>query len=195
MTKEQFIEMVQGLCASGDLQSDIRGRYGYNRIAAITNQVVSSIFSLDVSVADQMAALFPIEVKFENDKFRAVLPVSPMNGARGIRSCFCDGVRVPFNNNHTDFILSSILGGSSGPEGVLSNRVVTIHKPIDSWVLSKKTLLADFYIVPDILSMDDNVEFINESYSETIAVRVVEIVKSTDSRVEEKINNTNQDVS
>jgi hypothetical protein len=192
MTKEQFIEMVQGLLASGDLQSDIRGRYAYNRVAAVTNQVCSSIFALDASFADQMAVPYEFEVNKKGKRWTGVIPVSPMNGSRGIRRVIVGDEDFYGNQGVTEDLLSDVLGGVSSPTWTLVNKVFSFKNGLSSW---GDVETVESYLLPDILSMDDDQEFVGMDYAEPIAVRVVEIMKVGDSRPEEKINNTNQDAS
>jgi hypothetical protein len=192
MTKEQFIEMVQGLLASGDLQSDIRGRYNYNRVAAVTNQVCSSIFAMDALFADQMAVPYEFTLSPVNGKWKGTVPVSPMNGSRGIRSLYADGALLYGNQGVTEDVLSSILKGVSSPIWSLNGLSLSLNKPMSSWTDSVEV---EAYIVPNILDMDDDQEFVAMEYGEIVALKVVQIMKSNDTRPEEKINNTSQDAS
>jgi hypothetical protein len=193
MTKEQFIEMVQGLLASGDLQSDIRGRYNYNQIAAVTNQVVSEIFAQDPLVADQMSVKYDFYIEPDsNNVYGGQLPVLPLNGSQGIRIMLANGQTLYGTKSITDEILNNILKGISSPIWSYREGRIFFNRKSQYWE-GKQIVTA--FVVPDILDMDDTQPFILDKYSDFVSQKVCQTIKAYDTRPEEKVNDTSQDAS
>jgi hypothetical protein len=190
MTKQQTVELLQSVLASGDVPSDIQGRYNYDVCSAVIGNLCSSIFATDANFGDQMAYPYELKLQGTEGKFFIDLPVVPMNGSQGIRVVEKDGVFYYGIQGAVEYILYKRLGGVQSPVWDLRNTKLTWYGCTTTWAAGDDvsvSILADFW------SMDDDDQFIPEKYSAELMAKAVVFVQQNNIHREEKINDTKQD--
>lgn len=187
MTKRQLIELIQERLASGDVPNDILGRYKYNTIAALLDIVFQEAASADNELTQNMATPYVVSVACANGNYTSVLPVSPIAGNKSIKYATDDCCNTYFARQTEDQnIFLRTIKKMSKPEFYVRGKQV-------NWTSEPLSQNITFYIIPSFLDSAEDDEVVMPSAVGPIFARVVELIKATDVRPEEVINNTVQD--
>jgi hypothetical protein len=187
MTKRQLIELIQERLASGDVPNDILGRYKYNTIAALLDIVFQEAANADNELTQNMATPYVVGVTCANGNYTSVLPVSPIAGNKSIKYATDDCCNTYFARQTEDqnIFLRTIKKMSKAEFYVRGKQVNWTSEPLSQNIT--------FYIIPSFLDSAEDDEVVMPSAVGPIFARVVELIKATDVRPEEVINNTVQD--
>jgi hypothetical protein len=187
MTKRDLIDLIQERLASGDVPNDIMGRYKYQTVSALIAIVYQEAATADNSVLGTMVLPYDLNVTCENGKYFSMLTAAPAYGPMSVKYA-------------TDSCGNTYYSRQSDDQNLFLSRIKNMSKP-EFYVRGKKliwTCNPDFdtttvYMVPNFLDMDDNEEAVMPNSISAILTRVIELVRSTDTRPQEVVNNTSQD--
>jgi hypothetical protein len=187
MTKRQLIELIQERLASGDVPNDILGRYKYNTIAAILDIVFQEASTADNELTQNMAVPYTVGVTCANGKYTSVLPVSPIAGNKSVKYATDDCCNNYFARQTEDqnIFLSTIKRMGKAEFYVRGKQVNWTAEPLSENIT--------FYIIPSFLDSSEDDEVVMPTTVGPIFARVIELIRSTDARPEEVINNTVED--
>lgn len=187
MTKRQLIELIQERLAAGDVPNDILGRYKYNTIAALLDIVFQEASNADNELTQSMATPYVVTVTCANGKYTSILPVSPIAGNRSVKYATDDCCNNYFARQTEDQnLFLKTIKKMVKPEFYVRGRQV-------NWTSQPLSDNITFYIIPSFLDSSENDEVVMPSAVGPIFARVVELIRSTDTRSEEVINNTVED--
>jgi len=187
MTKRQLIELIQERLASGDVPNDILGRYKYNTIAALLDIVFQEASTADNELTQNMAVPYVVSVTCANGKYTSILPVSPIAGNKSVKYATDDCCNNYFarQTEDQDIFLRTIKKMSRAEFYVRGKQVNWTAQPLSDSIT--------FYIIPSFLDSAEDDEVVMPTTVGPIFARVIELIKSTDTRSEEVINNTVED--
>ena len=187
MTKRQLIDLIQERLAAGDVPNDILGRYKYNTIAALLDIVFQEASNADNELTQSMATPYVVTVTCANGKYTSILPVSPIAGNRSVKYATDDCCNNYFARQTEDQnLFLKTIKKMVKPEFYVRGRQV-------NWTSQPLSDNITFYIIPSFLDSSENDEVVMPSAVGPIFARVVELIRSTDTRSEEVINNTVED--
>ena len=187
MTKRQLIELIQERLASGDVPNDILGRYKYNTIAALLDIVFQEAATADNDLTQSMAIPYIVGVTCSHGNYTSTLPVSPIAGNRSVKYATDDCCNNYFARQTEDQnLFLKTIKKMGKPEFYVRGRQV-------NWTSEPLSPNITFYIIPSFLDSEENQEVVMPSAVGPIFARVIELIKSTDTRSEEVINNTVED--
>jgi len=187
MTKRQLIELIQERLASGDVPNDILGRYKYNTIAALLDIVFQEASNADNELTQNMAVPYTVSVTCANGKYTSILPVSPIAGNKSVKYATDDCCNNYFARQTEDqnIFLATIKRMGKAEFYVRGKQVNWTAEPLSENIT--------FYIIPSFLDSSEDDEVVMPTTIGPIFARVVELIRSTDTRPEEVINNTVED--
>jgi hypothetical protein len=187
MTKRQLIELIQERLASGDAPNDILGRYKYNTIAALLDIVFQEAATADNELTQNMATPYTVSVTCANGKYTSVLPVSPIAGNKSVKYATDDCCNNYFARQTEDQnLFLRTIKRMGKPEFYVRGKQV-------NWTSQPLSDNITFYIIPSFLDSAEDDEVVMPSTVGPIFARVIELIRSTDTRSEEVINNTVED--
>jgi len=187
MTKRQLIELIQERLASGDVPNDILGRYKYNTIAALLDIVFQEAATADNDLTQNMAIPYTVGVTCEYGKYTSTLPVSPIMGNKSVKYATDDCCNNYFARQTEDQnLFLKTIKKMSKPEFYVRGKQV-------NWTSEPLSQNITFYIIPSFLDSGEDDEVVMPSSIGPIFARVVDLIRSTDTRSEEVINNTVED--
>jgi hypothetical protein len=187
MTKRQLIELIQERLAAGDVPNDILGRYKYNTIAALLDIVFQEASNADNDLTQSMATPYVVSVTCANGKYTSVLPVSPIAGNRSVKYATDDCCNNYFARQTEDQnLFLKTIKKMDKPEFYVRGKQV-------NWTSQPLSDNITFYIIPSFLDSSEDDEVVMPSAVGPIFSRVVDLIRSTDTRSEEVINNTVED--
>jgi len=189
MTKRELIELIQERLASGDVPNDILGRYKYNTVAAMLDVIYQEASSADNELGQTMATAYDVDVTCTNGKYVSTLPVSPIAGNKSIKYATdsCSNTYFARQTEDQNIFLSTIKN-MARPEFYARGKQV-------SWTCKPHSDTVTFYIIPSFLDTDENDEVVMPSAIGPILLKVIELIRGTDVRPEEMINNALDDSS
>jgi hypothetical protein len=187
MTKRQLIELIQERLASGDVPNDILGRYKYNTIAALLDIVFQEASNADNELTQNMAVPYVVGVTCTNGNYTSVLPVSPIAGNKSVKYATDDCCNTYFARQTEDqnIFLKTIKRMGKAEFYVRGKQVNWTAEPLSENIT--------FYIIPSFLDSAEDDEVVMPTTVGPIFARIIELIKSTDVRPQEVINNTVQD--
>jgi hypothetical protein len=187
MTKRQLIELIQERLASGDVPNDILGRYKYNTIAALLDIVFQEASTADNELTQNMAVPYTVSVTCTNGKYTSVLPVSPIAGNKSVKYATDDCCNNYFARQTEDqnIFLKTIKRMGKAEFYVRGKQVNWTAEPLSENIT--------FYIIPSFLDSAEDDEVVMPTTVGPIFARIIELIKSTDVRPQEVINNSVED--
>jgi len=187
MTKRQLIELIQERLASGDVPNDILGRYKYNTVAALLDIIFQEASTADNELTQNMATPYVVSVSCANGNYTSTLPVSPIAGNKSVKYATDDCCNTYFARQTEDqnIFLKTIKNMAKPEFYVRGKQVNWTGKPLSDNIT--------FYIIPSFLDSAEDDEVVMPSAIGPIFSRVVELIRATDVRPEEVINNTVED--
>jgi hypothetical protein len=187
MTKRQLIELIQERLASGDVPNDILGRYKYNTIAALLDIVFQEAATADNDLTQSMAIPYIVGVTCAYGNYTSTLPVSPIAGNKSVKYATDDCCNNYFARQTEDQnLFLKTIKKMSKPEFYVRGKQV-------NWTSEPLSQNITFYIIPSFLDSGEDDEVVMPSSIGPIFSRVVDLIRSTDARSEEVINNTVED--
>jgi hypothetical protein len=187
MTKQELIELIQERLASGDVPNDIMGRYKYNAIAGMLAVVYQEAATADINVLSTMVIPYSVDVNCESGKYFSNLPVTPAYGPMSVKYAQTEcGVMMYSRQSDDQNVFLNKIKHMAGVEFYVRGSKVL-------WTKKPKTDIVDVYLIPEFIQMDDDQEVVIPSAISAILTRVIELIRSTDTRPEENINNTSED--
>jgi hypothetical protein len=187
MTKRQLIELIQERLASGDVPNDILGRYKYNTVAAILDIIFQEASVSDNELTTNMTTPYNVPVVCANGKYTSVLPVSPIAGNKSVKYATDDACNNYFARQSEDQnIFLNTIKNMARPEFYVRGKQV-------NWTGKPYSDTITFYIIPSFLDSSEDDEVVMPTAIGPIFARVIELIRSTDTRPEEVINNTVED--
>jgi len=187
MTKRQLIELIQERLASGDVPNDILGRYKYNTIAALLDIVFQEASTADNDLTQNMAIPYTVGVTCAYGKYTSTLPVSPIAGNKSVKYATDDCCNNYFARQSEDQnLFLSTIKKMGRPEFYVRGKQV-------NWTSQPLSDNVTFYIIPSFLDSGEDDSVVMPTAIGPIFARVIELIKSTDTRPEEVINNTVED--
>ena len=187
MTKRQLIELIQERLASGDVPNDILGRYKYNTVAAILDIIFQEASVSDNELTTNMTTPYNVVVACSNGKYTSVLPVSPIAGNKSVKYATDDACNNYFARQSEDQnIFLNTIKNMARPEFYVRGKQV-------NWTGKPYSDTITFYIIPSFLDSSENDEVVMPTAIGPIFARVIELIRSTDTRPEEVINNSVED--
>lgn len=187
MTKRQLIELIQERLASGDVPNDILGRYKYNTIAALLDIVFQEASTADNELTQNMAVPYTVGVTCAYGKYTSTLPVSPIAGNKSVKYATDDCCNNYFARQTEDQnLFLKTIKKMGKPEFYVRGKQV-------NWSSQPLSENITFYIIPSFLDSSEDDEVVMPTTIGPIFARVVELIRSTDTRPEEVINNTVED--
>jgi hypothetical protein len=187
MTKRQLIELIQERLASGDVPNDILGRYKYNTVAAILDIIFQEASVSDNELTTNMTTPYNVPVVCANGKYTSVLPVSPIAGNKSVKYATDDACNNYFARQSEDQnIFLNTIKNMARPEFYVRGKQV-------NWTGKPYSDTITFYIIPSFLDSSEDDEVVMPTAIGPIFARVIELIRSTDARPEEVINNSVED--
>lgn len=187
MTKRQLIELIQERLASGDVPNDILGRYKYNTVAAILDIIFQEASVSDNELTTNMTTPYNVPVTCSNGKYTSILPVSPIAGNKSVKYATDDACNNYFARQGEDQnIFLNTIKNMARPEFYVRGKQV-------NWTGKPYSDTITFYIIPSFLDSSEDDEVVMPTAIGPIFARVIELIRSTDARPEEVINNTVED--
>jgi len=187
MTKRQLIELIQERLASGDVPNDILGRYKYNTIAALLDIVFQEASNTDNDLTQSMAIPYTVGVTCAYGKYISTLPVSPIAGNKSVKYATDDCCNNYFARQTEDQnIFLSTIKKMGKPEFYVRGKQV-------NWTSQPASENITFYIIPSFLDSGEDDEVVMPTAIGPIFARIIDLIKATDARPEEVINNTVED--
>lgn len=187
MTKRQLIELIQERLASGDVPNDILGSYKYNTIAALLDIVFQEASTIDNELTQNMAIPYTVPVTCAYGKYISTLPVSPIAGNKSVKYATDDCCNNYFARQTEDqnIFLSTIKNMAKAEFYVRGKQV--------NWTSQPASENITFYIIPSFLDSSEDDEVVMPTAIGAIFARIVELIRSTDTRSQEVINNAVED--
>lgn len=187
MTKRELIELIQERLASGDVPNDILGRYKYNTVAAMLDVIYQEASNSDNELGQTMATAYEVAVNCSNGKYTSTLPVSPIAGNKSIKYATdsCSNNYFARQTEDQNIFLSTIKK-MARPEFFARGKQI-------NWTCKPYSDTITFYVIPSFLDTDENDEVVMPSAIGPILSRVIDLIRATDTRPEEVINNTSDD--
>jgi len=187
MTKRQLIELIQERLASGDVPNDILGRYKYNTVAAILDIIFQEASVSDNELTTNMTTPYIVPVTCANGKYTSILPVSPIAGNKSVKYATDDACNNYFARQSEDQnIFLNTIKNMARPEFYVRGKQV-------NWTGKPYSDTITFYIIPSFLDSSEDDEVVMPTAIGPIFARVIELIRSTDTRPEEVINNSVED--
>ena len=187
MTKRQLIELIQERLASGDVPNDILGRYKYNTVAAILDIIFQEASVSDNELTTNMTTPYNVPIICSNGKYTSVLPVSPIAGNKSVKYATDDACNNYFARQSEDQnIFLNTIKNMVKPEFYVRGKQV-------NWTSKPYSDTITFYVIPSFLDSSEDDEVVMPTAIGPIFARVIELIRSTDARPEEVINNTVED--
>lgn len=187
MTKRQLIELIQERLASGDVPNDILGRYKYNTVAAILDIIFQEASVSDNELTTNMTTPYIVPVTCANGKYTSILPVSPIAGNKSVKYATDDACNNYFARQGEDQnIFLNTIKNMARPEFYVRGKQV-------NWTGKPYSDTITFYIIPSFLDSSEDDEVVMPTAIGPIFARVIELIRSTDTRPEEVINNSVED--
>jgi len=190
MTKRQLVELIQERLASGDVPNDIMGRYKYQTVVALLDIVYQETASVDINALGTMVEPYALPVLVTGTQYYSDLNVSPAYGPMSVKYAIDYG-------EEGDTIFYS---RQSDDQNLFLNRIKNMSKP-EFYVRDKRVLWTSdpgsvnvtYFIIPAFLSMSDTQEIVVPTTIGALATRVIELIRSTDTRAEEVIADLAED--
>ena len=187
MTKRQLIELIQERLASGDVPNDILGRYKYNTIAALLDIVFQEASTADNDLTQNMAIPYTVGVTCTYGKYTSTLPVSPIAGNKSVKYATDDCCNNYFARQSEDQnLFLSTIKKMGKPEFYVRGKQV-------NWTSQPLSDNITFYIIPSFLDSGEDDSVVMPTAIGPIFARIIDLIKATDVRPEEVINNTVED--
>ena len=190
MTKRDVVESIRAMLAGGDITNDPEGRYRYDVVEAALNAVFSTVAEQDANASSAMVIGYDVTLDLSSDRYISTLPVAPLVGPKSVKYIEDGSGNMYFGRNGVDqsVTMDIIYKSDKAQYSTFGNEVKWSKKPV---VDVGSTLTA--YVIPDVISMDDEDYFCSPKYFDTIYKNVVTFLMQTGQAPQEKINNTKQD--
>lgn len=187
MTKRQLIELIQERLASGDVPNDLLGRYKYQTISALISVIYQQLSNTDTALLDNMVMPYDYTVTQEGSTYIVNLDVSPSTGPSSLKyitDC-CGNIYYSRQSSDQNLFLNRIKNMSKPEFYVRGKKVI--------WTCSPNSDTVTVYMIPNFIDMGEDEEVVMPSSVGSILSAVIELMRSTDVKPEEVINNSSED--
>lgn len=185
MTKGDLIELIRRRAASGDVPNDLMGRFSYVDIELLVDAALTEFAAMDNSALENMALVFS---DLALSTLTVTLPALPLSGPQSVKYV-------------SDACGTLYFGRTSQDQNVLLNAIKPLSTPewfVMGYDLTFTSAPGDgpytVTMVPVFTSMDDDTGFVfTGKFQFMLIERVIAMIKNTDNRPQEVVNNTSQD--
>lgn len=185
MTKGDLIELVRRRAASGDVPNDLMGRFSYTDIELLLEAALMSFAAMDNSALENMALNFS---DLEISTLTITLPYAPLTGPASVKYV-------------SDACGTLYFGRTSQDQNILLNAIKPLATPewfVMGYDLTFTSTPGDgpytVSYIPVFTSMDNDTGFIITGKFQSLLIeKVIGLIKQTDNRTQEAINNASQD--